>query len=479
MMTPGRNNAFNSNNGDRIIRFEWLFILYALLIFYATTVPFDFGLTIKSIANEWHQAEKIPFLQEDYTHVSGSDMLVNILFFIPFGFFLYATLCERKRQFAHPLRLVVIASLLFSLFIETFQLLLNDRYTSINDLISNTAGGGLGALVARSTYRQFSEFAERLMRSGLKNPLWALWAALLAIQTFLVLAPFRFEFKLQHLGNKLSQWLRSWGHLPYLSENSLSQYHLETFLLALLIAGVFFAALSRQPRMSRRNHYFLVASLFAYYPLLSLVTLSRSKGRPDAALLVLGIFGCAVGFLIFGVVLKKAAARDPAGRVAGVYRKAFLVIYSLLFATHFFFPFQVQGWRSWGNPTLEKQWLHIIPDSGLLSSKFILAMLCIFWLMIPFGYVYSQRIRMLDLKDRIIRITWISFILGSSIEFLQSSIPGQHVEPLAVIFFIIGGMAGVLLESWWRRWRSRNRMFTDSQRPAGKAPSAEGALLSS
>lgn len=478
-MTPGRNNPLTANDGYRIIRFEWLFILYALLVFYVTTVPFDFGLTIKSIANEWRQTEKIPLLQEDFSRASGSDMFVNMLFFVPFGFLLYATLRENKKQFAHPLWIVIFLSLLYSLFIETFQLLLNDRYTSINDLISNTLGGGVGALVAKRTYSQISAFAERLLRSSLENPLWMLWAALLSIQTFLVLAPFRFDFKLEHIGNKLAQWQRSWSNLPYISENSLSQYHLETFLLALLLTGVFFAALYRQPQISRSSRRLLVTFLFAFYPLLTLITLSRSKGRPDAELLLMGLFGCIIGFLFFAVLLQGKAARNQTDLVARVYRKAFLAIYSLLFITHFFFPFQLQSWRSWGSLILEKEWLHFIPDSGLFSSKFILAMLCIFWLIIPFGYAYSRRIRMLNLKDRIVRISWISFILGGSIEFLQSSIPGQNVEPIAVVFFIAGGATGVLLESWWRHWRSRNRIFTDPQHPAGKTRSTQGALLSS
>lgn len=78
----------------------------------------------------------LSLLQWLYTSLVGA--VLNIILFIPFGFFL-PVLWKKQPSF----RQVAMLSLLFSLGIELSQLL-NNRNTDVNDLILNTFGGAAG-----------------------------------------------------------------------------------------------------------------------------------------------------------------------------------------------------------------------------------------------------------------------------------------------------------------------------------------------
>ncbi|NII11151.1 VanZ family protein [Oleiagrimonas sp. C23AA] len=74
--------------------------------------------------------------------VSRSDILANILFYMPFGF-----LAGLRR----PLRAtvaIVLAALMLSLSLETLQAFIPGRVASWLDVITNVCGAGLGALLA-------------------------------------------------------------------------------------------------------------------------------------------------------------------------------------------------------------------------------------------------------------------------------------------------------------------------------------------
>jgi hypothetical protein len=80
------------------------------------------------------------------------DIVINILGFMPFGFIVY-----RYRRLAKPdgrawnVVWAVCAGATISLAIELTQVWLPNRYSSATDLVSNTLGTYLGALVARRT----------------------------------------------------------------------------------------------------------------------------------------------------------------------------------------------------------------------------------------------------------------------------------------------------------------------------------------
>lgn len=78
------------------------------------------------------------------------DVVVNFTGFVPFGFLFIATFARLEGiRIRRALWIAVLASLLFSLSIEIAQMWIPSRNSSMLDLILNTLGGGMGALLFR------------------------------------------------------------------------------------------------------------------------------------------------------------------------------------------------------------------------------------------------------------------------------------------------------------------------------------------
>ena len=88
-----------------------------------------------------------PFWKEfENTWEFWADVLVNILAFMPLGFFLYGYLIVGGKA-KKPLLMAVAAGFLASLTIEVGQYFMPMRNSGTTDLITNTSGTGLGAVL--------------------------------------------------------------------------------------------------------------------------------------------------------------------------------------------------------------------------------------------------------------------------------------------------------------------------------------------
>jgi VanZ like family len=105
-----------------------------------TLFPFHFYLSNQSFWSVWN-------LGLIGIGTDGSpDILGNMLLFLPLGFTLTGYL-ERKRVRAlTAMAAALFVSLFFSYVIEVLQLFLPGRFASLSDILSNSAGGGLGFL---------------------------------------------------------------------------------------------------------------------------------------------------------------------------------------------------------------------------------------------------------------------------------------------------------------------------------------------
>jgi len=119
--------------------------IFVFLIVYNTLIPFNFQYGIGDIPILLRRVDWIPYAGV-YSRISITDIVGNILLFIPFGFFLYLVLNEKGVP--HPLLLTAIASFLLSAGIEAIQLFIPERNTAAHDLLNNTLGGIAGAIGA-------------------------------------------------------------------------------------------------------------------------------------------------------------------------------------------------------------------------------------------------------------------------------------------------------------------------------------------
>ncbi|MFO6424709.1 VanZ family protein [Motilimonas sp. KMU-193] len=129
----------------------WPLILYAILIAYGTLFPFD----------QW-QSMAMPALWSVFTSapsgLSSTDILVNSVIYLPFGFMLHQHLYSSVAK--RHLWVLLWAGLL-SYCLEYLQFFLPERNTSQLDLLLNTLGGGLGSLLA-ARYHPNSDYLAQL-----------------------------------------------------------------------------------------------------------------------------------------------------------------------------------------------------------------------------------------------------------------------------------------------------------------------------
>ena len=92
---------------------------------------------------------------------SVQDIVINIFGFIPFGFFLAATFLSTGGFVGrHSVIITVLLCLVISLIIEIAQAWMPSRSSDTLDVILNTLGGWLGAVVHRA-YSRLSPKATR------------------------------------------------------------------------------------------------------------------------------------------------------------------------------------------------------------------------------------------------------------------------------------------------------------------------------
>jgi glycopeptide antibiotics resistance protein len=85
-------------------------------------------------------------------------MIANVLLFVPWGFLLFISLYTVDRPTLQTYILTVLLAFSFSLGIEGWQYFLPSRVADINDVIWNTLGGMLGALLGHARLRVRLEF---------------------------------------------------------------------------------------------------------------------------------------------------------------------------------------------------------------------------------------------------------------------------------------------------------------------------------
>ncbi len=115
-----------------------ILITSLLLVLFLTLFPFNFS---------WQEGFDLREVYQYFYHPSNlGDFLINIFFFIPFGFSLTYLLIEKKIIWHQIAIIVILASFSLSLTVETLQIFLPSRSSSSTDIISNSFGGWLGCL---------------------------------------------------------------------------------------------------------------------------------------------------------------------------------------------------------------------------------------------------------------------------------------------------------------------------------------------
>lgn len=121
-----------------------LFVLYIVFVFYFLLISEVYGRTgemqgyhynlvlFKEIKRFWNYREQLGIF------ATASNLLGNVLIFLPFGFFM--PMASKRRSFL----VTIIYSFILSLIVETSQLFMQVGSFDVDDLLLNTIGGMLG-----------------------------------------------------------------------------------------------------------------------------------------------------------------------------------------------------------------------------------------------------------------------------------------------------------------------------------------------
>lgn len=144
-------------NKKIIIIFGWIiFYIYILLLAYFLFFSERYGrdLVTKQYNLQLFKEIKRFIRYRKQIGMEGFvvNILGNVLAFMPYGFLL-PFLNKAYRKFY----IITILSVLFSLVVETSQLLLRVGVFDVNDILMNTIGGILGYLVFRTTYSYYKK----------------------------------------------------------------------------------------------------------------------------------------------------------------------------------------------------------------------------------------------------------------------------------------------------------------------------------
>lgn len=93
--------------------------------------------------------EYIAFLR-NMCWATAHDIVLNILLFVPYGF-LFPTAFHKKKKYT------VVAGFVFTLFIETSQLLFKLGWAEVDDIFNNTLGAFIGFIIYQRIERKVVE----------------------------------------------------------------------------------------------------------------------------------------------------------------------------------------------------------------------------------------------------------------------------------------------------------------------------------
>ncbi len=282
------------------------FLTYCLLVAYATLLPFQF--TLERAGRGQRQIQWDPFHLVSGRPTPVSDLLGNILFFVPVGSLAY--LAQRRTGSTALLSVArsTGAGALLSVLVEALQCFTPDRNPATNDVLANTLGATLGALGTAGVHLRLStsRFRGHMTPAVRQEPLVVALAGLLALVTVHALVPFDVSLHLQAVKRSVRTARLDPRQDPW------TWVDLEDVLFFALLAGVAYRIVRKlSGRDCGRSAATSLLFVFVFSTSLEILQLTL-KSKVTATLDV--ITACGGGFL--GIAIAALVTRDGPSRHA-------------------------------------------------------------------------------------------------------------------------------------------------------------------
>ncbi len=290
----------------KIVTFLLGFITF--LIVYNTLIPFTFDYGFSDLAGQISQINWLPG-QEGTGRVSLTDLVGNVLLFIPFGFLMFLFL--RQRNISRPLLKAVLYGACLSLAIEFLQLFIASRNTALHDLFNNTLGSLIGGVAGLIFADRVVDLAEEVFYYLFREqPFSLIIVSVVVLQIIAAVMPLTVSITV----SDLIKSVKSANIVPF-SYHSLgamrgfpNEYDLLPFdITPMFVDILFWAAIAfimmichrlywQKGRISSRLIY---AFPLLFFPLVEFGQLFIMKRTSDINDIISGYLGFALGYLIF------------------------------------------------------------------------------------------------------------------------------------------------------------------------------------
>ena len=412
-------------------------MLWGLFIVYGTTLPFDF-----SVSGEQVQ-ERLQHLREHPWQIgSRTDVISNVLLFMPWGFLLAIWRASRGASFAAVLILALTSGALLSGCVELAQLYAPSRITSVIDLSTNTLGSILGTLIGWPwALWVWPKFSIRLRQMIASRPLAGCAMATAAGLMFAGLSPFDVSLDVGDLKGAV-QKARAIPFGPPLRGTAppAKPWSWAGELLSwTLVGGLYALAAQESGRRGARALYWTVALCGALSVAIEAVQILIPSREIDMTSVVLALLGSAVGASVVGSSGSGSARRwiTPA-----------LLIWGAVVALSAWTPPSV----AWPQPPFVRPerfvpfWSYYVRTSVADLADLIGKVLAF----VPLGALLAAR----SSWQSVGRAFLIGVVCGFVLELGQIFLPNRTVEITDVCSAAFGAGLGATLWRWGESLRA-------------------------
>jgi len=426
----------------------WLLlgILYTLYILYSTLVPFNFTgeLLQKNLGNvEWlNRSGNSLFTARNF------DVIANVLFFIPLGIIIYNIryAFSKKRNAFINLGLSLGIGLLLSFTIEVIQLFLQERTTSLIDIIMNAMGCFLGAMIAW-LFTKFFSYSNRQKIAQWFNRLPAVvyLIPLLLISIFVNESSYQSLLNSENIENIYFSWI-------YNIEPSWIWH----FLYVYIITGALVSNTLKkyQPLLPAVVHY--VYSFFLSIILLGIIEIIKISG--DISSIAQENYIAAMTGILLGIVFHRIISKDVINdhnlhkNTVKLLLFGFLFLLGLLILYKSLYPFNFNFSREY----LQKKVFYtlfsihsFVPFSGFVDL--LVYTIQNILLFIPLGIILNEIERHFDRSINICIFIITSVMLITAAIILKVINDNQNPLLLEVPINVLGIFSGYFLWYGFRK----------------------------
>jgi glycopeptide antibiotics resistance protein len=273
-----------------------LLLLFGLFIAYGTLLPFEFGATSKQVVYRRHQ-----FFTLSLAEASRTDLIGNVLLFIPWGGLMAVWLAGRRVAPGAALVAAAASGCALSSLVETLQVYSPLRVSSWIDVATNTVGSALGGGLGWWLARVFWPGVEATLNSrAARHPLAVLTAVSALGVLMASLAPFDVSVDVSDLrasvkGARLvpfstpidhpSRALEAWGWAGEV-------------LVWTMLGGLCALSLVEARFAGPQGAAVTVTAAVAMSAFIELLQVTIRSRRPDTTSVVLAGAGAAIGALL-------------------------------------------------------------------------------------------------------------------------------------------------------------------------------------